>query len=129
MTPRERLDQLAQLPDGWYDGAGKALDPAGCVWLADMLEKYSLHWWMIPWVCDKDTQETALCAEFLVGKRYFMPEVHLNDRICIWLDFDDEHWLDPNEDDVTGEEFERELDLSDEVNWVWMKERIESYEV
>lgn len=87
------------------------------MWLADMLEKHSLYWWFCPWVGDS---ETLLCTEFLVGKRYFMPEITLSDRVCRWLDFDD--------DDVTSVEFERELDLNDEESWSWMKERIGQYE-
>lgn len=116
MMPRERLTELSQLPDGWNDGAGKALDSEGCMWLANMLEKHELDWWFCPW---RDSDETILCAEFLVGKRYFMPEITLSDRFCRWLDFDD--------DDVTGEEFEIGLDLNDEASWIWMKERIDSY--
>lgn len=105
----ERLEELADLPNGWLDGKGTALNRDHLAWLAkEFDEKFSAD---LPLPYLYPTSEGGIQAEWPIGKWEASLEIDLANKTaewqslnletekCIDLDFDlsiDQGWTDLN---------------------------------
>jgi len=109
---RERLFELRSLTDGWLDGKGKSLAPAGLDWLASTFEqRYPPN---LPKPYLYPTAEGGILAEWSIKPSEISLEIDLASRIAKW------HCLNLE----TGKDESRQLDLNSADAWAWLQRHI-----
>ena len=109
-----RVQELATLPDGWMDGAGRSLSGEGLSWLE---RSFAAHFGTdLPLPHFYPTPEANVLAEWTFGRKDVALEIDLTSRRGTYsvLDLD------------SGESNEDELDLGNEEGWSRLNERIDA---
>lgn len=109
-----RLDELAQLQDGWLEGLGRAPSADGLGWLSSAFDAYFPDGPPLPYLYP--TEDGGVRAEWSLGNVEASVDIDLASRVASW------HELDL----TTDAEDTRELDLSSEANWAWLVDRVRS---
>ena len=112
---REQISNLGNLQDGWLDGTGKACDPTG---LANLAEQLVSHYpFDAPELRLYPTGDGNVQAEWWIGNHSAVLEVFLDGTTpAEWSDFDFQ----------TKVENVRPVNISDEQDWEWVVQRLQS---
>ena len=112
---REQISHLGSLQDGWLDGTGKACDPTG---LANLAEQLVSHYpFDAPELRLYPTGDGNVQAEWWIGNHSAVLEVFLDGTTpAEWSDFDFQ----------TKVENVRPVNISDEQDWEWVVQRLQS---
>ncbi len=110
-----RLNELRMLRDGWLDGQGKALDEQELDWFAEILSRLYPEELPLPYVYP--TIEGNIRLEWAYDTREISMEVDLHVHRGEW------DVLDVS----TGEEEHRVLNLTNDMEWRFISERIREY--
>ena len=112
---REQISNLGNLQDGWLDGTGKACDPRG---LANLAEQLVSHYpFDAPELRLYPTGDGNVQAEWWIGNHNAVLEVYLDGTTpAEWSDFDFQ----------TKVENVRPVNISDEQDWEWVVQRLQS---
>ena len=111
---RKQISRLKNLQDGWLDGTGKACHPMGLANLAEQLTSY--------YPCDAPelrlypTADGNVQAEWWIGNYNAVLEVFLDTASAEWSDY---HLQ-------TKVERVRQVNISDEQDWEWVVQRLQS---
>jgi hypothetical protein len=103
-----RLDELRNLSDGWLDGKGKAPSTHGIDWLAEFFDRNYADDLPLPYLYP--TPEGGVHAEWRLDPLDATLEIDLNSRTASF------HALDLD----SGREDSRQIDLQDQVQWMWV---------
>ena len=110
----EQIEWLASLPDGWLDGAGKAVNRQGLAWLRHALRsKINFDHATMPYLYP--TEEGNVQAEWNLGNTAADMEINLTTRQAVW----GESKLD------TGHNAEHTINLNEETGWQWLKTKLD----
>jgi hypothetical protein len=107
-----RFEELKGLKDGWLDGAGRAPSHEGLHWLAGVLQDRCPD--SLPRPYAYPVPDGGIQLEWSIQRREISLEVEFESRSGEW------HSLDLN----TGEEEQRELNLTDDADWSWVITRL-----
>ena len=107
-----RLEELAELKEGWLDGKGQALDPSGLTWLFTSFE--TLYDSALPLPYLYPTVEGSIQAEWTLGEWEISLEIVLLQKRA------DYHALNL----VSNECRETNLDLSAPEGWQELSEAL-----
>ena len=112
---REQISNLGNLQDGWFEGTGKACDPKG---LANLAEQLVSHYPLdAPELRLYPTGDGNVQAEWWIGNHNAVLEVYLDGTTpAEWSDFDFQ----------TKVENVRPVNISDEQDWEWVVQRLQS---
>ena len=113
----ERLDYLATVEDGWFEGRGVALDRMGLRWLDYQMADHFVGTDLpLPFIFP--TVPGGVMAEWSTESFEGAIEIDLETRTGLWVDVDLE----------TGEGIDdRVLDLSDDTDWDRMVGRLRRF--
>ena len=112
-VPRQ-LEDLRDMEDGWYEGAGLAPPHQGLDWLSNSFERYYPDDAPLPHAYP--TFEGGVRMEWSHRNNAIILEIDLSEHCGEWL------WFDRNSD----AEQELELDLDDDSIWAWLVAEIRS---
>ena len=101
-----QLDELRSLEDGWLEGGGAAPFKEGLDWLDQSFERHYPTELPRPYLFP--TEDGGVQAEWIFEEINIEVRIDLSSRHGTYL------WLDESIEE------ERELDLSDGVNWAWL---------
>jgi hypothetical protein len=107
-----RFEELKRLKDGWLDGAGRAPSHEGLDWLAGVLKDRCPD--SLPRPYDYPVPDGGIQLEFSIKRLEISLDVDFESRSGEW------HSFDLN----TGEEEQRELNLTDNADWAWVITRL-----
>jgi hypothetical protein len=107
-----RLADLKKIKDGWLDGAGRAPSHEGLDWLARVLKDRYPNYLPRPYAYP--VPDGGVQLEWSARHEEMSLEVDLESRRGYW------HSLDLK----TSQEEERELSLTDDVDWSWVIRRL-----
>ena len=106
------FEEFKRLKDGWLDGAGRAPSHEGLDWLAGVLKDRCPD--SLPRPYAYPVPDGGIQLEWSIKRREISLEVDFESRSGEW------HSLDLN----TGEEEQRELNLTDDAEWSWVITRL-----
>ena len=117
MEISERLDYLATVEDGWFEGRGVVIDRMGLRWLGQQMADHFVGTDLpLPFIFP--TVPGGVMVEWSTERFEGAIEIDLESRTGLWVDVDLE----------TGEGIdERVLDLSDDTDWDWMVGRLRRF--
>ena len=117
MEISERLDYLATVEDGWFEGRGVALDKAGLVWLDQrMAEHYVDTDSPLPFLCP--SVDGGVIGEWMLERHTCVIEIDLDARTGSWVDVEME----------SGDGIEEQiLDLDSAEGWQWLIDRLRGF--
>lgn len=117
-TPRDsvaaQLSKLNALQDGWLEGVGRAPSAEGLDWLSSAFDAHFPDGLPLPYLYP--TEDGGVRAEWSLGNVEASIDINLANRVASW------HAIDL----VSDIEDSRQLDLSVEMSWAWLVERIRS---
>ena len=107
-----RLEELAELKDGWLDGNGQAPSREGLQWLTQACQFHLPDDLPLPYVYP--TPEGGVQMEWALGDSELSLEIDLTRHTAEW------HALNLQ----TGGETSRTVSLDDKADWQWIREQI-----
>ena len=113
----DRLDYLATVEDGWFEGRGVALDRAGLRWLDQrMADHYVATDLPLPFLCP--SVPGGVIVEWSLERFECAIDVDLQSRSGSWVDVDME----------TGDGIDEQiLDLDSAEGWQWLIDRLRGF--
>jgi hypothetical protein len=108
-----RLDEFRGLKQGWLNGKGHFLNPAGLDWLTRQLETVYPEELSPPYLYP--TAEGGVQAEWTIGKEEISLEINLLNHTAEW------HQLNL----INSAEDFRCLNLNNEEDWKWIFKQIQ----
>ena len=117
MEISERLDYLATVEDGWFEGRGVALDRMGLRWLDNQMADHFVGTDLpLPFIFP--TVPGGVMAEWSTERFEGAIEIDLEARTGLWVDVDLE----------TGEGIDEQiLDLDSAEGWQWLIDRLRGF--
>jgi hypothetical protein len=107
-----RLEELAQLKDGWFEGAGRALNCSGIQWLSRTFDSNLCDELPLPYVYP--TPEGGIQMEWGLNGTEVSMVIDLNCHTAEWHSFN----LSSDEEQT------RSLNLDEIEHWKWISEKI-----
>ena len=113
----ERLDYLATVEDGWFEGRGVALDRAGLRWLDNQMADHFVGTDLpMPFLCP--SVPGGVIVEWSLERFECAIDVDLQSRSGSWVDVDME----------TGDGIDEQiLDLDSAEGWQWLIDRLRGF--
>ena len=113
----DRLDCLATVEDGWFEGRGVALDRAGLRWLErQMAEHYVGTELPLPFLCP--TEPGGVYGEWSLERHVCGIEIDLESKRGSWFDVQRQ-----THDGID----EQVLDLDSADGWQWLVDRLRGF--